>query len=181
LAPRARVSAPIATPTRSSRAGSQVAARAIVTGNAVAAPMTTPRAPSLNRMPGIPSRDTAPATNGRRPRRAGMKGKSRRGESPSSSLSCSLSVRRPMSWAEASSASIPPALTARTASSKACAEAFIATGSAASLIGILPALCTMPFTFSISRILHPLAVRSQNGGGVFRHAPGSLRCRALPR
>ena len=44
--------------------GSQVAARAIVTGKAVDAPITTPRAPSLNRMPGMPSRGTAPATNG---------------------------------------------------------------------------------------------------------------------
>ena len=64
--PCARISAPIASPTRSSSAGSQVAPRAIATGNAVDLPMTAPRGPSLKRMPGIPSRGTAPATIGSR-------------------------------------------------------------------------------------------------------------------
>ena len=66
LPPCARISAPMASPTRSSSAGSQVAPRAIGTGNAVDRPITAPRGPSLNRMPGIPSRGTAPATIGSR-------------------------------------------------------------------------------------------------------------------
>jgi len=48
------------------RVGLQVAPRAIGTGNAVEAPITAPRGPSANRMPGMPSRSTAPATMGSR-------------------------------------------------------------------------------------------------------------------
>ena len=66
LPPWALISAPIASPTRSSSAGSQVAPRAIGTGNAVDRPITAPRGPSLNRMPGSPIRGTAPATIGSR-------------------------------------------------------------------------------------------------------------------
>lgn len=43
LAPWARASAPMASTTRRSRAGSHVAARAMATGNAVEAPSATPR------------------------------------------------------------------------------------------------------------------------------------------
>ena len=64
--PWARISAPMASPTRSSRSGSHVAPRAMGTGKAVDRPITAPRGPSLNRMPGIPSRGTAPATIGSR-------------------------------------------------------------------------------------------------------------------
>ena len=46
----------MAVPISCSRSGSQLAARAIVTGNAVDGPMTTPRGPSLKRTPGMPSR-----------------------------------------------------------------------------------------------------------------------------
>ena len=62
LAPSARHSTPMTSPTRSSRSGSNVAPRAMGTGKAVAWPMTTPRGPSLNRMPGRPRRGSAPAT-----------------------------------------------------------------------------------------------------------------------
>ncbi len=64
LPPWAATSAPIARPTRSSSSMSQVAPRAIETGNAVDEPITTPRGPSLKRRPGMPSRSTAPWTIG---------------------------------------------------------------------------------------------------------------------
>ena len=55
LAPAARASAPIASPTRRSRDGSHVAPRAIATGNAVEGPAAalTPRGPSIMPRPGM--------------------------------------------------------------------------------------------------------------------------------
>ena len=64
LAPTARSSRPIASPTRSSSSGSQVAPRAIETGKAVALPTTAPRGPSLKWMPPMPTRSTSAAANG---------------------------------------------------------------------------------------------------------------------
>ncbi|CPU63633.1 Uncharacterised protein [Mycobacteroides abscessus] len=62
LPPCSRISAPIARPTRSSSSTSHVAPRAMETGNAVERPTTHPRGPSTNRIPGMPSRSTAPIT-----------------------------------------------------------------------------------------------------------------------
>ena len=64
VAPLARSSAPIASPIRSSRSGSNVAPRAMLTGNAVASPITQPRGPSANWIPGMPSRSTTAAGHG---------------------------------------------------------------------------------------------------------------------
>ena len=66
VAPTARSSVPIASPIRSSRSTSHVAPRAMLTGNAVAGPITTPRGPSENANPGMPRRSTRAAGNGRR-------------------------------------------------------------------------------------------------------------------
>src|SRR5215469_7228021 len=118
--PWARTSAPIASPTRCSRPGSQVAPRAIDTGNAVPSPATQPRGPSTKRIPGMPSRVTAPCTYGREPYRAARSFASpaQNGASPSSrpsrSVSVSCSYRFLASWTGSA-----PDRTAATAASKA--------------------------------------------------------------
>ncbi len=61
LAPLALASSPIATPTRRSSSGSQVAPRAMPTGNAVAWPARTPRGPSTILKAGMPSLSLPPA------------------------------------------------------------------------------------------------------------------------
>src|SRR5215472_6544224 len=118
--PWARTSAPIASPTRCSRPGSQVAPRAIDTGKAVPSPATQPRGPSTKRIPGMPRRATSPWTYGREPYRATPIAASpaQNGASPSSRPSRSASVscwyRFLACWTGSA-----PARTAATAASKA--------------------------------------------------------------
>ena len=60
FAPCARASRPMASPTRSSSAVSQVAPRAMETGKHVDRPTVTPRGPSVNLLAGIPRRRFLP-------------------------------------------------------------------------------------------------------------------------
>src|SRR5262245_57392904 len=108
----------MASPTRSSSAGSHVAARMIVTGNAVECPITTPRGPSLKRMPGMPSRDTAPPATGPALISAGNRSIARAGTSPSSNQSSSSSVISRISDSADSRADAEPALSSFTRSAK---------------------------------------------------------------
>ena len=116
-----RTSAPIARPMRCSSSGSKVAPRAMLTGNAVFTPMTHPRGPSLNWMPGMPSRSTTaagkvrwwyePAIIANSPGHASR--------SPSRQSSCSARVICATSWAAASWAVCRPAATSSAAARKA--------------------------------------------------------------
>ena len=67
VAPLARSSAPMASPTCSSRFGSKVAPRAIDTGKDVEGPITQPRGPSAKSRPGTPRRSTWAAGHVRLP------------------------------------------------------------------------------------------------------------------
>ena len=120
LAPCARASAPMASATDRSRSGSQVAARAMATGNAVEDPSATPRGPSVNRMPGMPNRSIRPASNGTLLYRWDISRMPRRiVRSPSRSHNNSRSVSRPIRAATASSRCCRPLRTLATAAAKA--------------------------------------------------------------
>ena len=138
LAPCARASAPMASATARSRSGSQVAARAMATGNAVDAPNATPRGPSVNRTPGMPSRSMRPPSNGTLLYRSAISAMPRRiVRSPSRSQSNSCSVNRPISSATESSRLRSPRRTFSTAEAKAVSGGQI--GSVADISGARPA------------------------------------------
>ncbi len=119
LPPKARISRPMTSPTCSSSETSHVAPRAMETGKAVAAPATQPRGPSTKRVPGSPSRSTAPCTMGTRlyPSDRKRASPSQKSESPSSNQSRSPSSSSAWS-SSATSVTSRPSCIDRTASSK---------------------------------------------------------------
>ena len=119
LPPKARISRPMTSPTCSSSETSHVAPRAMETGKAVAAPATQPRGPSTKRVPGSPSRSTAPCTMGTRLYPSDRKRASPSQKSVSPSSNQSRSPSSSSAWSSsATSVTSRPSCIERTASSK---------------------------------------------------------------